>query len=71
MSLNSNYTAFFKNPNDKAQVSLLARQVFPHQPKILQQAYNHATRDLHSYLLLEFQQLTRDNKWLKSEIFPD
>ena len=70
MSLNSNYIVLFKNPRDKAQVSFLARQVFPHNPKILQQAYNDATAEPHSYLLLDFQQRTPENKRLKSEIFP-
>ena len=70
MSLNSNYIVLFKNPRDKAQVSFLARQVFPHKPKILQHAYNDATRLPHSYLLLDFQQATPENRRLKSEIFP-
>ena len=70
MSLNSNYIVLFKNPRDKAQVSFLARQVFPHRPKILQQACNDATRFPHSYLLLDFQQSTPENRRLKSEIFP-
>ena len=70
LSLNSNYIVLFKNPRDKAQVTYLARQVFPHKPKILQQAYNDATRHPHSYLLLDFQQATPENRRLKSEIFP-
>ena len=70
MSLNANYIVLFKNPRDKAQVSFLARQVFPHKPKILQQAYNDATSQPHSYLLLDFQQSTPENRRLKSEIFP-
>ena len=70
MSLNSNYIVLFKNPRDKAQVSFLARQVFPHKPKILQQAYKDATHLPHSYLLLDFQQATPENRRLKSEIFP-
>ena len=70
MSLNSNYIVLFKNPRDKAQVSFLAWQVFPHKPKILQQAYKDATRKPHSYLLLDFQQTTPENIRLESEIFP-
>ena len=70
MSLNSNYIVLFKNPRDKAQVTFLSRQVFPHKPKILQQAYNDATRHPHSYLLLDFQQSTPENRRLKTEIFP-
>ena len=64
MSLNSNYIVLFKHPRDKAQVSFLARHVFPHKPKIIQQAYNDATRKAHSYLLLDFQQTTPENKRL-------
>ena len=60
----------FKNPRDKAQVSFLARQVFPHKSNILQQAYNDATRKAHSYLLLDFQQTTPENRRLKSKIIP-
>ena len=69
MLLNENYIVLFKNPCDKAQVLFLARQVFPHKPKILQQAYNDVTRMPHSYLLLDFQQATPENNHLKSEIF--
>ena len=70
MSLNVNYIVLFKNQCDKAQVSFLTRQVFPHRPKILQQAYNDATQAPHSYLLLDFQQAMPENKRLKTEIFP-
>ena len=62
MSLNSNCIVLFKNPRDKAQV-FLARQVFPHKPKILQQAYNDATHKPLSYLLLGFQ-----NQHLKIDV---
>ena len=65
-----NYIVLVKNPCDKVQVSFLARQVFPHKSKILQQAYNDATSKPHSYLLLDFQQSTPENRRLKSEIFP-
>ena len=70
MSLNANYIVLFKNPRDKAQVSFLARQVFPYKPKILIEAYNDATSKPHSYLVLDFQQSTPENRRLKSEIFP-
>ena len=70
MSLNANCIVLFKNPCNKVQVSILARQVFPLKPKILQQAYNDVLRAPHSYLLLDFQQATPENNRLKSEIFP-
>ena len=70
MSLNSNYIVLFKNQRDKAQVSFLAGQNFSHRPKSLQQAYNDATCNQHSYLLLNFHQATPDNKYLKFEIVP-
>ena len=70
MSLNANYIVLFKNPCNKVKVLFLARQVFPHKPKILQQAYIDAMHMPHSYLLLDFQQATPENNHLKSEIFP-
>ena len=48
LSLDGNYIVLFKNPRDKTQVSFLARQVCPQKPKILQQAYNDATRAPHN-----------------------
>ena len=49
MSLNSNYIVLFKNPRDKSQVTCLARQVFPHKTKILQQVFHFVIIEIYSY----------------------
>ena len=70
LSLNANYIVLFKNPRDKAQVSHLARQMFPRKPKILQEAFDDATADPYSYLLMDFRQDTPENLRLRTKIFP-
>lgn len=71
ISLNTNYIVAFKNPRDRAQISHLARQVYPEDPKFLQEAYHDATSIPHGYLLLDLKQSTPDNCRFRSCIFPD
>ena len=70
ISLNSNYIVIFKNPRDKSQIQYLARQICPENPQFLREAYLHATRDAHSYLLLDLRQDTPDNYRFRTAIFP-
>ncbi|XP_071579098.1 uncharacterized protein [Temnothorax nylanderi] len=60
ISLNANYIVVFKNPRDRAQTRHLARQVFPDDPKFLEEAYYDATSRPHRYLLLDLKQSTPD-----------
>jgi adenylate kinase family enzyme len=55
ISLNSNYIVLMKNCRDKAQISHLARQVYPNNSKFLVEAYHDATREPYTYLLLDFK----------------
>lgn len=71
ISLNSNYIAVFKNPRDKSQFSYLARQIYPENPKALQNAYIDATRKPHGYLFLDLTQDTNDLLRFKTNIFPN
>lgn len=71
ISLNSSYIVIFKNPRDRAQIQHLARQVFPENPKFLQEAYLDATSRPHGYLLLDLKQCTPDNYRVRTSIFPD
>lgn len=71
ISLNSNYIVLFKNPRDKAQIQHLARQVYPENPKFLQEAYHDATSRPHGYLLLDLKQTTPEKYRVRSCIFPD
>lgn len=71
ISLNTNYIVAFKNPRDRAQISHLARQIYPEDPKFLQEAYHDATAKPHGYLLLDLKQTTPDNCRFRTCIFPD
>lgn len=71
LSLNSNYIVLFKNPRDRAQIQHLARQVFPENPRFLQEAYLDACRPAHGYLLLDLKQDTPDEFRFRTCIFPD
>lgn len=71
LSLNANYIVLFKNPRDRAQVQYLARQVYPEDPKFLQEAYLDASRPAHGYLLLDLKQDTPDEFRFRTHIFPD
>ena len=71
ISLNANYIVVFKNPRDRAQIRHLARQVYPDDPKFLEEAYYDATSRPHGYLLLDLKQSTPDEYRFRTCIFPD
>src|SRR6266481_5027925 len=67
---NSQYLVLFKNPRDAAQISCLAKQVFPGNNKFLLDAYKSATESAYGYLLLDFKQTTPDELRLRTNILP-
>ena len=71
ISLNANYIVVFKNPRDRAQIRHLARQVYPDDPKFLEEAYYDATSRPHGYLLLDLKQSTPDEYRFRTCIFPE
>ena len=71
ISLNASYIVIFKNPRDKAQIQHLSRQVYPENPKFLQESYINATSEPHGYLLLDLKQSTPDEFRVRTKIFPD
>lgn len=71
ISLNANYIVVFKNPRDRAQIRHLARQVYPNDPKFLEEAYHDATSHPHGYLLLDLKQSTPDEFRFRTCIFPN
>lgn len=71
ISLNAHYIACFKNPRDRAQIKHLARQMYPENPKFIEEAYADATRSPHGYLLLDLKQSTPDSVRVRSCVFPD
>ena len=71
ISLNAQYTVIFRNLRDRAQIRHLARQVYPENPRFLEEAYQDATSQAFGYLLLDLKQTTADNCRLRTCIFPD
>jgi hypothetical protein len=71
ISLNSNYMVLFKTPRDSSQIGALGRQLYPHKPGILQEAFDDATKEPYQYLLADLKQETPDWLRLKTLIFPD
>lgn len=68
-SLNTHYYVIFKNPRDKLQFEILARQIFPTHSKDLVSVYEDATRDPHGYLFIDFTQECPENIRYRTNIF--
>ena len=68
--INANYLVLFKNPSDKLQVANLGRQLFPGQSKFFVAAFESATLEPFTYLLLDLTQTCPENLRLRSNIFP-
>ena len=68
-SLNTHYYVIFKNPRDKLQFEILARQISPRHSKDLISVYEDATRNPHGYLFIDFTQECPDNIRYRTNIF--
>ena len=70
--LNCHYIVFFKNPRDKTQTSVLARQMFPSRSsKQFAIMFEKATKPKHGYLLIDLRQNAPADIRLRPNIFPD
>lgn len=70
ITLNAQYIIFFKNPRDGAQISHLARQIFPNNIAYMAEAYKDATSKPYGYLLLDLRPETDERFRLRTDIFP-
>lgn len=70
ISLNCSYFVLFKNPRDMSQIGHFSRQVFPNKSKKLKTAYEMATRQPHSYLLVDLKQNIDDALRLRTNVLP-
>ena len=70
LSLNSHYIVLFKNPRDRFQVSVLARQMYPGNTKFLEEAYQDATKDAYGYLFLDLKPDTQEEFRVRTGILP-
>jgi hypothetical protein len=70
ITLNAHYLFLFKNPRDASQISFLARQLFPENPKFLIESYRDATAKPHSFLTLDLKQDTPDDYRVLGNFLP-
>lgn len=70
ISLNAGYFILMKSPRDRLQISCLARQIYPKGSKFFLEAFEDATSEPHSYLLVDFRQKTDEKHRLRTKIFP-
>ena len=72
LSINSQYMALFNNPRDRSAITHLAKQVFPGNAHVLNEAYRMATNEKpYGYILLDFHQRQSNLIRIRSHIFPD
>ena len=71
ISLNAHYIAIFRNLRDRAQIRHLIRQLYPENPRFLEEAYQDATSQAFDYLLWDLKQTSSDNCRFRTCIFPD
>ena len=71
ISRNSSYLIVMSSPRDRAQISYLARQIYPSQSKFLIEAYRSATEQPHGYLLMDFRQSTPEKFRVRTKILPN
>ena len=72
ISLNAHYMVLYKNPRDVNQFSILARQMFGNNNnyKFAVEAFEDATGEAHTYLLVDMKPQTDKNYRLRTKIFP-
>jgi len=71
ISLNAHYLVLFKNPPDVTQFATLARQMYSKNWHFAVEAFNDATSQPHSYLLIDLKSNTDEQYRLRTNIFPD
>lgn len=70
ISLNAKYMVLFKNPRDKLQIEILARQMYPRNAKFFLEAFNDATLKPYGYLLVDLNATTPEAYRLRTGLFP-
>lgn len=71
ISLNTNYLILFKNPRDKCQIMLLARQMFPGNTQHFLESFNDATHLPFGYLLIDYKAMTPEHLRLRTSVLSD
>jgi len=69
ININSTYLILMKNPRDKLQIDILARQMFPNNSKFLIEAYEDAIQiQDYGYLFLDFHHKTNNKHRVQTGI---
>lgn len=71
IALNTWYQVIFKNLRDVSQINTFGRQMFPGNPGVLQESYNHATSVSHGYLVIDNSPNSDPKYRLRTRIFPN
>ena len=70
INLNAHYLILFKNPRDAAQISYLARQMYPKKSNFLIEAFNDATSRPFGYLFLDLKADTDEEIRVRTNVLP-
>lgn len=70
ISLSVKYIWVFKNPRENSQFGHLVRQITPRDYKWMVDAFQEATRDAYTYVLLDLTQTTPDHLRIRSAVLP-
>lgn len=68
-SLNTHYFVLFKNPRDKSQIEILARQMYPKESKVITEIYEDATKKAHGYLFIDLTQECPEEYRFRTDLF--
>ena len=68
ISLNTTYMAIFKNPRDSAQITHLAKQLSPGNPRWVIDAFRACTQSAYSYMLVDNHQKTDESIRVRSNV---
>jgi len=71
LTLSATHIVIFKSPRDISFVNYLAKQMFPKHKNYLQEAYAHATKKAHSYLLINITQRQKEEHRVSSSFFAE
>jgi hypothetical protein len=69
--INSHYLILMRNPSDKLQASMLAKQLYPGQQASFLGAYKEACSKPYGYLVIDVAPDTQEELRLRTNIFPE
>ncbi len=68
--INAQYIFLMRSPGDQLSARNLAKQLYPGNTRFFLEAYGDATRNPHSYLLIDLHQQTPNEARLRTNIMP-